>query len=101
MPKQVRLTPAFTEALGKMSSGRQRMAVDRLAAFVRNPADPELRLRELRCAPGYWLINSTRGDRIILRKEADDLYAAVDVGGHSLIDEWERLAEQSRLPREP
>lgn len=30
------------------------------------------------------------GDRIILRREDGDIFAAVDGGGHEIYEEWER-----------
>jgi len=40
---------------------------------------------------GHFIIDSVRYDRIILRREAEDLYAAVDCGGHEILEEWRKL----------
>ncbi|MEH3120257.1 MAG: hypothetical protein PGN25_22420 [Methylorubrum populi] len=52
---------------------------------------PSLRFRPLAGRVGYFIINPTRGDRIILRKDGDDLYAAVDLGPHdNVYRRWDR-----------
>ncbi|XYD06699.1 hypothetical protein R1A27_15960 [Methylobacterium sp. NMS12] len=53
---------------------------------------PSLRFRAFEGGrPGYYLTNPNRGDRILLRKEADDLYVAVDVGPHdNVLRRWNR-----------
>lgn len=38
----------------------------------------------------HYIINSNRGDRIILRKIGDTAYEAVDVGTHDLYRRWDR-----------
>jgi hypothetical protein len=94
MAVEVRPSLEFLDALMKLTPGRQQSAVNQLYLFARQPDAPELRFRELRCAPGYWIINSHYQDRIILRAEDDGVYSAVDVGGHELYAEWERRAGQ-------
>lgn len=48
-------------------------------------------MRPFKAAPGYFLIDMPRGDRILLRQETADTFAAIDVGGHELYGEWEKL----------
>jgi hypothetical protein len=87
---RVQPTPAFVEALKRLSEGRQSWVISRVHLFQTNPNDKILRFRELRCAPGHHLIDSIRYDRIVLRKDAEDLFALVDCGGHEILDEWEK-----------
>lgn len=97
----VSFSEAFSDRLRLLSEGRREHIINRLVWFQQRPDDPSLRLRDLRCAPGHYLIDSVRGDRIVLRRDADGVYVAVDCGGHEIIDEWERLAAQATpLPEE-
>lgn len=95
----VKVLPSFTAKLRLLSEGRRKYIVGRVRRFVANSQDKLLRFRPLRCAPGHFLIDSVRGDRIVLRQEAEDAYALVDCGGHDIIDEWERLAAEA--PQQP
>ena len=90
MACRVQLTPAFVARLKALVPGRRTAAISGLRLFMRKPNDITLKLRPLKSIDGYWIINSSRGDRIILRREADDLYAAVDVGGHEVYERWDR-----------
>lgn len=92
---RLEITLDFKDRLNALSDSRRDAAIIRLEAFVRNHNDPLLRLRELRCAPGHWLIDSFRHDRIILKKLGEDLYRPEDVGGHDIYADWEK-----RFPRE-
>ena len=90
---RVRIPPAFLKALRSLSEPRRKRAIGRLHLFQARPNDPALRLRPFRAVPGFFLIDLPRGDRILLRKEGSDTYAAIDVGGHELYPEWERLRD--------
>jgi hypothetical protein len=96
----VRPSDRFVARLKLLSEGRQASIIGRLEWFQRQPDDPALRLRPLRCAPGHFLIDSIRYDRIILRRDAEEaggpVYTAVDCGGHEIILEWERAAGPRR-----
>lgn len=89
MTARLQYAPSLVEALKALSEGRREAVLSRLAWFVRAPDDPHLRLRPLRCATGYFLIDSVRYDRVILRREADGSYTVVDCGGHHIIGDWE------------
>lgn len=91
---RVQSTDAFVAALRALSEGRQGWIIGRIELFMRDPNDKTLRLREFRVAPGHWLISSVRYDRIILRKDAEDLYTLVDCGGHEILDEWAARIER-------
>lgn len=88
----VRIAPRFEARLRILSEGRQRYIIARLEWFQRTPDDPQLRLRPLRCMPGFFLIDSIRGDRIVLFGESDGSYVAADCGGHDIITDWERYS---------
>lgn len=96
----VKVLPSFMAKLRLLSEGRRKHIAGRVRRFAADPLDKPLRFRPLRCAPGHFLINSVRGDRIILRQEAEDVYALVDCGGHAIIDEWEQLAAGTPQPLE-
>ena len=62
-----------------------------LAKFQEAPNLPSLAFRPLAGARGYFIIDPHHGDRIILRKVAKDLFAAVDVGPHdNVYGRWNR-----------
>ncbi|GJD95768.1 hypothetical protein [Methylobacterium iners] len=92
----IRLDPSFLLAFKGLSKSRREWVAARLRLFQIDPSDKALRFRALRCAPGHFLIDSVRYDRIILRRETDDLYAVVDCGGHDIIDAWEARAGDER-----
>ena len=85
---RIRVTDTFLAALKRLSEGRKAWIISRLEIFQADPENKTLRFRPLRCLAGHFIIDSVRYDRIILRQEADDLYAAVDCGGHEVLDEW-------------
>ena len=90
---KVRLTvlPSFDAGLRNLPPDRRKAAGRALVKFVEEPSLPGLRLRAFEGRAGYYLINPNRGDRILLRKEADDLYAVVDVGPHdNVLRRWNR-----------
>jgi hypothetical protein len=88
---RIRITDSFLTALRGLSEGRRAWIIGRLEMFQANATDKVLRLRPLRCLDGHFIIDSVRYDRIILRREAEDLYAAVDCGGHEILEEWTKL----------
>ncbi|MET7244076.1 hypothetical protein ABZT49_11960 [Methylobacterium sp. EM32] len=92
----LRLSDRFRERLALLSEGRREHVINRLIRFQRDPQDKQLRLRPLRCAPGHFLIDSARYDRIVLRTDLIDgvtVYTAADCGGHEIIEDWERAAK--------
>lgn len=83
--------PDFIKALKRMSPDRRDAARETLVKFQTEPALPRLDFRALKGHPGYYIIDARRGDRIILRKDADDLFAAVDFGPHdNVYRRWDR-----------
>lgn len=82
---------SYVRELRKLPPDRARAANESLVKFVAEPALGSLNFRPLRGAAGYFLINGRRGDRIVLRREAEDGYAAVDVGPHdNVLRRWNR-----------
>jgi hypothetical protein len=74
----------------RLTPDRQKAARASLAKFLQDPSLASLRFR-LEGATGHFIINGAHGDRIILRKDAADLYAVVDIGPHdNLFRRWNR-----------
>ncbi|MGE8131489.1 hypothetical protein ACQKQD_31465 [Methylobacterium sp. NPDC080182] len=85
------VTSGFETGLRSLPPDRKKAAGRALLKFMEEPALPSLRLRAFEGRAGYYLINPNKGDRILLRKEADDLYVAVDVGPHdNVLRRWNR-----------
>lgn len=90
---KVRLTieDSFTAGLKSLPPDRRKAAGRATLKFVDEPGLPSLRLRPLVGRAGYFIISAGKGDRIILRKDGDDIYAAVDVGPHdNVLRRWNR-----------
>lgn len=91
MTVQVTTAPSFLKELRKLPPDRQRGAAKGLGKFIKTPELPGLDFRSLAGHPGYYIIDPHGGDRIILRKIADDHYEAVDVGPHdNIYRRWNR-----------
>ncbi|WP_139342613.1 hypothetical protein [Methylobacterium radiotolerans] len=89
----VRVIPEreFIKAVERASPDRKDAARETLVKFAREPALPRLDFRPLKGKPGFFLIDGRRGDRIVLRKDAEDLFAAVDYGPHdNVYRRWNR-----------
>lgn len=90
---KVRLTieDSFTAGLRSLPPDRRKAAGRATLKFVEEPGLPSLRFRPLAGPAGYFIISAGKGDRVILRKDADDLFAAVDVGPHdNVYQRWDR-----------
>ena len=75
----------------KLPPNRRTAAINALAKFMQEPALPSLKFRPLATKSGYFIISSAHGDRIILRKLDDNVFAAVDVGPHdNVYRRWNR-----------
>lgn len=84
-------TQRFLKAIRKLPPDRQQAAMDSLAKFIATPHLPRLDFRPLRSRQEHYLINGKRGDRIILQKETEDHYLAIDVGPHdNILRHWNR-----------
>ena len=81
---KITTTPAFLKSAEKLPPNRKKKLIATLAKFLREPKLPSLDFRRLQGAPGYFIIDSTGGDRIILRKIGEDEYEAVDAGVHDI-----------------
>ncbi|MDV2984505.1 UNVERIFIED_CONTAM: hypothetical protein Q9R58_09325 [Methylobacteriaceae bacterium AG10] len=71
----IRLTieAGFEAGLRNLPPDRRKAAGRALLKFAEEPGLPSLRFRPLVGRIGYFIINPTRGDRIILRKDGDDV----------------------------
>lgn len=54
------------------------------------PKQHRFKFRALKGHPDHFIINSSRGDRIILRRIEHDSYEVVDVGKHDIYRVWDR-----------
>ena len=82
MTFRVTIEQSFRDGAAKLPPDRRKAVNDTLVKFMQEPKLPSLRFRRLRGTPNYWLINSRHGDRVVLRKDEEDLFAAVDAGLH-------------------
>jgi hypothetical protein len=83
-------TADFIKALSKLPPDRQEKARKSLVLFQQEQKLARFDFRSLSGRSGYFIINSARGDRIILRRVGPDAYEAVDVGAHDLYRRWNR-----------
>lgn len=84
------VTPAFEKALRKLPPDRVKKVAATLKKFLVEPKLPSLDFRLLRGTRDYFIVDSTGGDRVILRKLVDDHYEAVDCGTHDIYRRWDR-----------
>jgi hypothetical protein len=88
---RVRPERSFVRRLRKLPPDREKAARAALAKFMQDATRAGLNFRPLAGSPEHFIINSAHGDRIILRRDEADLYAAVDVGPHdNLYRRWDR-----------
>ena len=88
---RISVEETFVKAAKKLPPDRSKGARVALVKFQAEPGLPGLRFRSLAGAPGYYIINAAHGDRIILRKDGEDWFAAVDVGPHdNVYKRWNR-----------
>ncbi len=80
----------FIKTLKTLSGLSQKKAVRSLTLFMAHPEANSLRFRPLSGATDHFIINTNRGDRIILKKLGEDDYEAVDVGPHDMYRSWNR-----------
>ncbi|OEI85076.1 hypothetical protein GRI33_07115 [Brucella sp. BO3] len=73
---------SFERGLKSLPPDRAKAVAKSLILFRENPELPRFRYRSLKGLSGYFIINVKHGDRIILRKDDETTYAAVDVGPH-------------------
>ena len=90
---QIKVESTFERGLKSLPPDRARAAIKSLQLFIEAPNLPRLRFRELKGIKGFYIISSKGGDRIILRKDESDVYAAVDVGPHdNVYRRWSRVS---------
>lgn len=82
---------SFERGLKSLPPDRARAVAKSLVLFVENPELPRFHYRPLKGMLPYFIINVKHGDRIILRRDDDATYAAVDVGPHdNIYRRWNR-----------
>lgn len=90
MPRLI-VEGTFERGLLSLPPDRRKAAVKSLMLFMVEPTLPRFSFRSLKGADGYFIINAKRGDRIILRKDDETTFAAVDVGPHdNIYRRWNR-----------
>jgi mRNA-degrading endonuclease RelE of RelBE toxin-antitoxin system len=91
MKVRVTVELTYTKAVRRLPPDRAKAANAALVKFLEAPSLPSLKFRTLKGKDNYFIISSAHGDRVILRKDADDLFAAVDVGPHdNVYRRWRR-----------
>lgn len=77
----------FLRRVERLPPHRAKAARRALAKFLAEPLLPGLNFEKLRTVSAdYWSIRSGKGDRILLKRLADDQFEAVDVGTHDVYD---------------
>jgi hypothetical protein len=88
---RITVEASFVKRLKGLPPDRQKAARSALGKFIQDPSLASLRFRPLAGATDHFIINGAHGDRIILRKDAADLYAALDVGPQdNVFRRWNR-----------
>jgi len=83
----LRPTKKFEADIKKLAPKKRENVIDALAKFKRQPENRNLRFRGFKGHPSHFLINSSKGDRILLLKRGEAEFDLVSVGTH---DEMER-----------
>ncbi len=88
----MRLDPSesFVKRFGKLKLGTKQRISRALEKFMLEPMPRSLDFRPLASALGFYIIDSSSGDRILLRKIADDHFEIVDFGPHDVYRRWNR-----------
>ena len=91
MTIRIAVEPGYGRGLKALPPDRRKAANEAILKFQADPSWPSLRFRPLKGRKNHFIINPTRGDRIILRRDAEDLYAVIDVGPHdNVYRRWDR-----------
>lgn len=91
MKARVAIERSFVKALKGLPPDRREAAIETIEKFMFEPALPRLEFRPLKARPSYFIIDARHGDRVILRKDDEAVYAAVDVGPHdNIYRRWNR-----------
>lgn len=91
MSVRVVVEPSYHHGLKALPPNRRKSANTAILKFREEPSTPSLRFRTLKGRKDHFIINPTRGDRIILRRDEEDLYAVIDVGPHdNVLRRWDR-----------
>jgi hypothetical protein len=75
-------TKRFESTFKKLASKKKEEVIDALAKFRRQPENRNLRFRGFGGHPDHFLINSSKGDRILLLKRGEAKFDLVQVGTH-------------------
>ena len=88
---RITVDPGLVKGLKSLPPLRAAAAKKSLVKFQTEPRLPSLAFRPFQGRIGYWLIDSGRGDRVMLQKLGEDHFAAVDAGPHdNILREWNR-----------
>lgn len=72
----------FKKALSGLPPDRKRAAISAIGKFQTEPALPSLKFRPLAGREGHFIISAHHGDRIILKRIAEEHYELMDIGPH-------------------
>jgi hypothetical protein len=91
MSVRVTIEATFLDWAKRLPPDRRNAARRAIERFMEEPRRGSLDFRPLKGVQGYFIIDSVHGDRIILRRDGPDTYAAVDVGPHdNVYRRWNR-----------
>jgi hypothetical protein len=100
---RLQLTPAFEKAFVRLPKALQARVTATLERFIDNPRHPGLHFEKLRGGGDLHSIRTTRGYRILMRRESDsagELFALVDVGPHDITaDGYDSTSRRCRQTR--
>lgn len=74
----------FKSVKKRLPHDMQAKVADTLATFMREPTHPGLNLEPIINRSGYYSIRINRQWRMLLRKEAENHFTAIEVGTHAI-----------------
>jgi plasmid maintenance system killer protein len=81
---RIRITDRYRKAARRVPTRIRERAAEALERFMIEPGQPGLHFERLAGWDSMYSIRVTRGYRILLMREADGVFAAVDIGSHEV-----------------
>lgn len=78
----VEFTKTFLKEHKRLPPNRREAVTNAIIRFIEDPTRKGLDFRPLKGKPGHFIIDGAHGDRVILKRESQSAYIAVDVGPH-------------------
>ena len=82
-----KLLDSYELAVFNLPLPRAQAAIEAYEKFCLTPDAEDLKLRPVFGAEGFFLITTRQGDVLLLRQDALDVFAAVDVGPYARVTE--------------